>query len=108
MGFIVAITTCPNEEVAENIAADLLSSRLIACATLLPGATSLYRWQGAIHKDREIVLLLKSRRDNFQEIASYITKNHPYELPELIALPIEEGLSAYLKWLDHELTSPTP
>jgi periplasmic divalent cation tolerance protein len=90
-------------EVAESIAGMLVAEKLAACVNILPGAKSIYEWQGKVEKDEECVLLIKSRRDRLPQLEKRLLEEHPYELPELIAVPIEEGLHSYLSWIDTQL-----
>jgi periplasmic divalent cation tolerance protein len=90
-------------EVAESLADTLVHERLAACVNILPGARSVYEWQGKVEKEEECVLLIKSRSDRFEALSTRLLEEHPYELPELIAVPIETGLSAYLSWIDAQL-----
>lgn len=90
-------------ESAERLAETLLAKRLAACVTILPAARSLYVWQGALQRDTELVLLIKSRSDRLEALRETLLEQHPYELPELIAVPIEGGLEAYLGWIDQQL-----
>ncbi|MCX7096965.1 MAG: divalent-cation tolerance protein CutA [Methylococcales bacterium] len=92
--------TCPDKATAEKLAYLLVSAKLVACANLLPGITSIYRWQGEINTSQEHLLLLKANKDRFGPIADLIKNQHPYELPEIIAVPIENGLPEYLHWID--------
>jgi periplasmic divalent cation tolerance protein len=102
---IVVLTTCESEEEAERIARSLLEKRLAACVNILPRARSIYRWKGAVEEAQELILLIKSRRDAFETLRAELSKIHSYEVPEIIALPIVDGSTAYLAWLDRELAS---
>ena len=96
----LVLCTVPDQASGENIAAELVAARLAACVNLVPGMVSIYRWQGETHKDAERLLLIKTRAECLQELEAAIKKAHPYELPEIIALPIEQGLEGYLRWID--------
>lgn len=100
---ILALTTCPDMDVARRLAHVLVEQHLAACVNILPGATSVYKWQGKIEEASELVLLIKSREERLDEIRTQLVELHPYELPELIVVPIEEGLPAYLAWIDSQL-----
>ena len=102
---IVVLTTCESEEEAERIARSLVEKRLAACVNILPRARSIYRWKGAVEEAQELILLIKSRRDAFETLRAELSKIHSYEVPETIALPIVDGSTAYLAWLDRELAS---
>ncbi|ADE16579.1 CutA1 divalent ion tolerance protein [Nitrosococcus halophilus Nc 4] len=95
--------TCPDQEVAKKLAALLVENRHAACANIVPGLTSVYRWQGKIETDSECLLLIKSRADHYSAVEQIIREQHPYELPEIIAVTIGSGLDGYLRWIDEEL-----
>ena len=99
---IVVLTTCESLDQARTLARALLEQRLAACVNIVPGATSIYRWKGAIEEAPEVLLAIKSRRDLFPQLQAAIAHLHTYEIPEAIALPIIAGSDAYLHWLDRE------
>jgi periplasmic divalent cation tolerance protein len=103
MTYRLAITTCPTMEEAENLAEKLLAARLAACINIVPGIVSLYEWQGKMEREQEFMLLIKCRSEGFPELEKLLQASHSYELPELIAVPIEEGSVGYLKWIDKQL-----
>jgi periplasmic divalent cation tolerance protein len=88
---------------ARRIAGRLIELHLAACVNILPGATSVYRWKGAVETASEFVLVIKSRRDLLTQIEREFATLHPYEVPELIALPIGDGGAAYLEWFGLQL-----
>ncbi len=90
-------------EVAESLAEMLISKKLAACINILPGALSIYEWKGKIEKDQECVLLIKSREDRLQMLEESLLAKHPYELPEMIAVPVEKGSADYLSWINTQL-----
>jgi periplasmic divalent cation tolerance protein len=100
MDYRLVLTTCPNKDTAEAIAAALVQGRLAACVSILPGARSVYEWKGEVETEEEQLLLIKTRQDKYNELERAILDGHPYELPEIIAVPIEDGLGAYLSWID--------
>ena len=100
---IVILSTCANEADAERIARALVDARLAACVTVAPGARSFYRWKGAVEDAAECLLIIKSSRPLFEALRAALEKAHPYEVPELIALPIVEGAPNYLNWLSENL-----
>jgi periplasmic divalent cation tolerance protein len=102
----LVLCTCPDRAVAEDIAADVVRARLAACVNVIDGITSIYEWQGKINKDGEVLLLIKSRSDRFDALRSAIVKGHPYELPEVVAVAIDTGLTSYLRWIDTCVTLP--
>ena len=99
---IVVLCTCPDQTSADLLCEQLLNQRLAACINQLPGVTSVYRWQGKVERATEIQLIIKSRQSRFAELQACIQANHPYEVPELLALPVSAGLPAYLDWLNGE------
>lgn len=103
---IVVFTTCASVEDARRIAAHLVDVRLAACVAINPRLTSIYRWQGAVDEAQECGLTIKTRRDLFPLLAAEIRKLHTYEVPELIAVPIVDGLVPYLEWMDSALLPP--
>ena len=100
---VLATTTTATREDADKIAAALVEERLAACVQIVDPITSVYRWQGAIEEEREILLLIKSTEDLVPRIAELLGRLHPYDVPELIATPITAGSPAYLDWLGENL-----
>ena len=98
----VSITTTSSEE-AERIAEALVQERLAACVNIVPAITSIYRWQGEVHRDSEVLLIAKSRPGLFDPLVARVKELHSYEIPEIIALPITAGSKAYLKWIDESV-----
>jgi periplasmic divalent cation tolerance protein len=97
---IVILITAPSIEVARQIAGLLLERRLAACVNILPGINSLYTWKGEVQDDQEVLLLVKSRPELFErELIPAVQSIHPYEVPEMIALPIVMGSTSYLDWI---------
>ena len=91
------IATAPPTEAAE-LARSLVDEGLAACVNILPGARSIYRWEGATHDDEEAVLLIKTARD-LESVKARFLELHSYDCPELLAFPVEAGLPAYLQWV---------
>ena len=102
MTALICFCTCPDAGVAERIAAALVDERLAACVSVLPGIASIYRWQGKVESATEIPLFIKSTAANYPALEKAIAALHPHEVPEIIALPIAQGLPAYLNWLAAE------
>ena len=103
---IVVLVTTPSQEVGEQIAGALLEQRLAASVNIIPAVTSLFTWQGRVEHAQEVLLVIKSRAGLFQErLIPLIQEIHPYEVPQIIALPIVMGAESYLNWLD-EVTIP--
>ena len=101
--YIIALNTCPNTETAQKIAHSLLEHGLAACINIIPTVQSVYRWQGKIEQENEALLMIKTRKDKFTQLESLIRRLHPYELPEIVAVPIEAGTKEYLNWIDQSL-----
>uniref|UniRef100_A0A8C5RZ57 CutA divalent cation tolerance homolog n=1 Tax=Laticauda laticaudata TaxID=8630 RepID=A0A8C5RZ57_LATLA len=95
-----AFVTCPNETVAKDIARALVERRLAACVNLLPRVTSIYRWQGAVEEDAEVLLMIKTRSSRVPALAEFVRSVHPYEVAEVISVPIQQGNPPYLRWVE--------
>jgi len=100
---LLVLSTCPDNATAQRLATMLVEQQLAACVNVLPGLTSVYRWQGAIQRDSEVLLLAKSRADRYPQLESALVEHHPYELPEVVAVSLTQGLEGYLAWLDRAL-----
>ena len=98
------LVTAPDAETGSRLARQLVEERLVACANLLPGVRSIYRWEGAVEDDAEVLLVLKTAEHRLAEVAARVKDLHPYALPEVVALPIVGGSRAYLDWLLAEST----
>lgn len=96
---VVVLVTAPSAHVAATLARTLVEEKLAACGNVLPGVRSIYRWQGKVHDDAEVLLVLKTQRSRFPALRDRILSLHPYEVPEVIALPVEAGSGAYLDWI---------
>ena len=101
---IIVLPTVASEDEAVRLVRTLLERRLVACGTLLPGARSLYRWQGKVADEREVVVMLKTRSARLASLQSAFGDLHPYKVPELLALPVSAGLDKYLEWINSETT----
>lgn len=99
------LTTLPDREAARELARSLLDGRLAACVSVGAPVESMYHWQGATETASEIPLTIKTRGALFDEVVAAIRSRHPYELPEIIAVPISDALPAYLAWIDAETRS---
>lgn len=96
---IVTFCTCPDKDSAENIARQLVTDGLAGCVNIIPSLTSVYRWEGEIESADECLLLIKSAPEAYQKIEAAILAAHPYDLPEIIALPSTQALPEYVKWI---------
>ncbi len=95
---LIVLCTVPDETTAEKLAKGLVEQRLAACVSAVPGLKSVYRWRGKIETDAEIQLLIKTRRGRYDELAAWIRANHPYDVPEIVALAAEGVSDSYLAW----------
>jgi len=93
------LATVPDAEVGRRLARSLLQERLIACANLVPGVTSLYRWEGEVQEEDETLMVMKTRSELVPRLIARIPELHPYELPEVLALRVDDGLPAYRRWV---------
>lgn len=104
MSALLVLTNLPDRAAAEAIADLLIERRLAACVNILAPCRSVFRWQGAVHHDEEHPLLIKTTTERYPAMQEAIRAAHPYELPEIVAVPIERGLPAYLEWVAAETT----
>jgi len=102
--YVVALTTLGNPDQAKALVRRLVDERLIACGTVLPRATSVYRWHGQVTEEEEVVVLLKTAMSRWPALEAAVKTQHPYEVPELLALPVTAGLDRYLEWIGSETT----
>lgn len=105
--YCMVLCSVPDTATGESLARALVEAQLAACVNILPGLTSIYRWQGELCQGTEALLFAKTRSDRFAALAERLRQLHPYELPEIIAVPLSDGLPAYLNWIDHSLEPPT-
>ncbi len=101
---LLVFTTLKNLDDARRLVRSLVDDRLVACGTLLPAATSVYRWQDAVAEEAEVVVLLKTLASRWDALAEAVRRRHPYDVPELLAVPVTHGLDAYLNWVGEEVT----
>jgi periplasmic divalent cation tolerance protein len=99
---LVVLVTTPTAEKAAEIARALVEERLAACGNVVPGLRSIYRWEGKVQDDAEALLVLKTTRARFEALRERVLALHPYEVPEVIALPVEAGSAPYLAWIARE------
>lgn len=98
--FSVVYITSPTQEVAKKIARGLIENNLAACVNIIPSITSIYKWEGKIEEDSELLLMVKTRTQRVEEVTAFVKANHPYSVPEVISSPIEAGHDLYLKFLN--------
>jgi periplasmic divalent cation tolerance protein len=98
-GPLVVLVTCPTQKVGEELGRVLVRERLAACVNVVPGITSIYRWEGRICRDPEVLLVIKTRRTRLAALIRQVKAIHPYSLPEVIALPLTGGSLPYLAWV---------
>jgi periplasmic divalent cation tolerance protein len=100
---LVVLTTLKTLDEARRLVRSLVDDRLVACGTLVPGVSSLYRWQGSVAEESEVLVVLKTRASRWDALADAVRQRHPYEVPELLAVPVARGLDAYLTWVGEEV-----
>lgn len=104
----LVLSTCPDRDTALALGTRLVEQRLAACVNVIPGLSSIYRWEGAIQQDPEVLLLIKTTADRLDSLVATVRRLHPYDLPEIIALPITAGLPDYLNWVSQCTQNSTP
>jgi periplasmic divalent cation tolerance protein len=102
--YIVILCTLPSETDAEKIAIHLLEKRFAACCNIIRGLKSIYRWKHKIESDDEFLLIIKSGEERYAEIEKAIIDMHPYDVPEIIALPVSSGSQPYLQWITESIS----
>jgi periplasmic divalent cation tolerance protein len=105
MSALLVLTNLPDRAAAERLAEALIEKKLAACVNILAPCRSVYRWKDKVQHDEEHPVLIKSTAERYGALEAEIRARHPYELPEIVAVPIERGLAAYLDWVDEE-TAP--
>jgi len=104
--FVVVFVTTPSAEVAATLAKTLVTEKLVACVNILPGLRSIYAWQDKVCDEEEVLCVLKTRRTLFAAVREHVSALHPYQVPEIIALPLVDGSAPYLAWLRDETRAP--
>lgn len=99
---VVLLCTVPNLEIGRSIARAVVNERLAACVNLVPGLTSIYRWEGAVQEDQEVLLVLKTRPERVERLTGSLIELHPYDVPEVLTFPTTGGHDAYLAWIRAE------
>ncbi|CAA9991289.1 cutA homologue, putative [Plasmodium knowlesi strain H] len=105
--FIAVYVTAPGTDVAEKISNVLLEDKLASCVNIIPGVLSLYHWKGEIARDNEVLMMIKTKKNLFSKIVDAVKANHPYEVPEVISVPIHQGSKDYLDWISKSVKSPS-
>src|SRR5262245_10012529 len=103
---LVVLTTMEKQEDGERLAILLVEREMAACVQILPPMVSIYRWQGAVEQTREVLLLIKTTRAAYPRLETAIKENHPYQTPEIVALPVDAGSVEYLSWLAASVKTP--
>jgi len=101
--YLLVLTTCPDDKVAKDLANKLIDAKLAACVNIVPKMISVYEWQGQKEQSDESLLLIKSTQEKFTGLQEFIVDKHPYELPEVVAVPICDGLPDYLAWISRSM-----
>ncbi len=102
MTVMLAITTAPDRHTAERLAEGMLERRLVACVNILPDIGSVYWWQDRLERADEVLLFMKTTQDRWPELEAFMREQHPYDTPELLALPISTALDTYYEWIQKE------
>jgi periplasmic divalent cation tolerance protein len=100
---LLVLTTIGSEEDAARLGHNLVEQRLVACVNVVGPVRSVFLWKGKVEDESELLLLMKTRADRYAELETAIQELHPYEVPEVIAIPIERGSQAYLSWVDESV-----
>lgn len=101
-GCIIVLVTVPDHNVARKISETILAARLAACVNILPGVQSMYWWEGKIADEQEVLLMMKTTEARYDSLSQTIKSVHPYEVPEILAVPILNGLPQYIEWVKRE------
>jgi len=101
--YLCVLSTIPDIKKARKLAGLLVSKRLAACVQILPGLESHYRWRGKKETSKEVLLIIKTKSSIYKKLEAAILKNHPYEVPEIVCLPITKGGKSYLDWIAEEV-----
>jgi periplasmic divalent cation tolerance protein len=101
---LVVLCTCPDLQVAEGLACGLVEHGFAACVNILPEIRSIYRWQGKLQKDGEVLIIVKTTRQAYAGMEQWLSQHHPYDVPEILAIPVAEGSDEYLEWVLRETT----
>ena len=108
MDLVVVLVTASDADVAARIARTLVVERLAACGNIVPGLRSVYAWEGEVKVDDEVLLVLKTRPERVADLTRRVVELHPYDLPEVVALPVQGGHAPYLAWVGASVDPATP
>lgn len=103
---LAVLCTCPDAATARRLADGLVEEGLAACVNILPEIRSIYRWRGATHDDGEVLMIAKTTRLTYAKLEAWLLRHHPYDVPEVLALPVAAGSSDYLDWVLNEVAAP--
>lgn len=95
----MAIVTAPSHDVADRLVTTIVEERLAACGNIVPGLTSIYHWEGALQRDSEVLIIFKTTRSVLARLMARVEEIHPYDVPEVLAVPVTAGLDAYTTWV---------
>lgn len=101
---MIILCTCPDEDTAARLAKGLVEAGLAACVNILPGVRSIYRWQGSVQDDAEVLLIAKSQAESFGEVERWLTEYHPYDVPEVVGIGADKVSDAYMRWIEDSVT----
>jgi periplasmic divalent cation tolerance protein len=104
--FVVVFVTAPDADMAASLAKTLVAEKLVACVSILPGLRSIYAWEGKVCDEGEVLCVMKTRRALFTAVRERVVASHPYDVPEIVALPLVEGSAPYLAWLRDQTLAP--
>jgi len=96
---VVVLSTFPDTEIAQGIGRELVDQELVACVNVFPRVCSIYRWEGKTHEDSEVFTLMKTTPEKYPELEKALSEKHPYDTPEILALPVAAGSEKYLQWV---------
>ena len=102
----VLLSTCPDAATAERMARELVAASLVACVNIVPGVRSIYLWNGAVQADEEVLMILKTTAGRLAAVRERLVALHPYDLPEIVALPVVDGHHPYLQWVVDSTRTP--
>ena len=102
--YLVVLCTCPDEASGARIAETVVGDGLAACVNRVPGVVSTFRWKGEVQEEQEVLLVIKTSRERLESLTGRIRKLHPYELPEVVAVPVTGGLDEYLAWVGESVS----